>query len=194
MMRFQKGDKIKIVKVLDPTTLSGDSVDKYIGETGVIKAIDPEYQYPYEVTFDTLDSVNTLWGEEEIELVSEEQPEEVVETKPNQFLYYNDTKRTVVIHTATKSHGTECDMKDIQAGEMRMFYLPEGSFPWVKMWDYGGERGLQLLVSPTPMGQEEMKAKKNVDRVDEIIEILKSKDVSIIDVYEALHNLKKWVN
>lgn len=193
-MRFQKGDKVKVVKVLDPTTLSGESVDKYIGETGVIKAVNPEYQYPYQIKFDTLDSVNTLWGEEEIELVSEGQPEEVVETKPNQFLYYNDTKRTVVIHTATKSHGTECDMKDIQAGEMRMFYLPEGSFPWVKMWDYGGERGLQLLVSPTPMGQEEMKAKKNVDRVDEIIKMLKSKDVSIIDVYEALHNLKKWVD
>lgn len=193
-MGFQKGDKVKVVKVLDPTTLSGESVDKYIGETGVIKAVNPEYQYPYQIKFDTLDSVNTLWGEEEIELVSEEQPEEVEETKPNQFLYYNDTKRTVVIHTATKSHGTECDMKDIQAGEMRMFYLPEGSFPWVKMWDYGGERGLQLLVSPTPMGQEEMKAKKNVDRVDEIIKMLKSKDVSIIDVYEALHNLKKWVD
>lgn len=75
-----------------------------------------------------------------------------------------------------------------------MFYLPEGTYAWVKMWDYGGDSGLQLLVSPTPMSVEEMQAKKNAERVDDIIEMLKSKDGSIIDVFEALHNLKKWVN
>lgn len=111
-----------------------------------------------------------------------------------QFLYYNDTKRTVRIHPATKSHGTECDMNDILAGEMRMFHLPEGLSPWVKMWDYGGEHGLQILVSPTPLTVEETKAKKNTERVDEIIEMLKSPDGNIIDVFEALHNLKKWVD
>ncbi|UUV46033.1 hypothetical protein [Bacillus phage vB_BanS-Thrax1] len=196
-MEFKKGDKVKIIMVRDPYSLGGESVDNYIGATGVIKDVDPEYQYPYEIKFDELDTPHTLWGEDEIGLISEDLPEEakeVVKSNPNQFLYYNDTQRTVRIHPATKSHGTECNMNDILAGEMRMFYLPEGTYAWTKMWDYGGEHGLQLLVSPTPFTVEEMQAKKNADRIDDIINMLKRKDVSIIDVFEALHNLKKWVN
>lgn len=33
--------------------------------------------------------------------------------------------------------------------EERLLILPEGTYPWVKMWDYVEERGLQILASPT---------------------------------------------
>jgi len=191
-MKFQVGDKVVVVKVNSPDSLNDAEVKDYIGEEGVIKAINP-YYYPYEIVFDNEDVErlgNGLWAENEIDLASNHVREE---PKPSQFLYYNDTKRTVRIHPATKSHGTDCNMNDVLAGEMRMFYLPEGTYPWVKMWDYGGESGLQLLVSPTPMSVEEMQAKKNAERIDEIIEMLKG-DGKIIDVFEALYNLKKWVN
>jgi hypothetical protein len=32
--------------------------------------------------------------------------------------------------------------------EERFLFLPTGSYPMIKMWDYGEERGLQLFVSP----------------------------------------------
>jgi hypothetical protein len=64
------------------------------------------------------------------------------------FKYYNDTGRTVSIHPATKIHGTECNMEDIEPLEERLFVLPEGTYPWVKMWDYGKAYGLSILVSP----------------------------------------------
>lgn len=53
------------------------------------------------------------------------------------FVYYNDTE----------VHGTKCDMSTIHPLEERTFILPENTYPWVKMWDYG-ERGLSILVSP----------------------------------------------
>lgn len=193
-MKFQIGDKVVVTQVNSPDSLNDAEVKDYVGEEGVIKAINPTYYYPYEIVFNNEEIErmgNGLWAENEIDFASNHVK---VEPQPNQFLYYNDTKRTVRIHPATKSHGTDCNMNEILAGEMRMFYLPEGSYPWVKMWDYGGESGLSLLVSPTPMSVEEMKAKKNAERIDEIIEMLKSEDGKIIDVFEALHNLKKWVN
>ncbi|QOV08350.1 PsaE-like protein [Bacillus phage Kirov] len=188
MMKFKQGDKVKVVAV--NSGLGSDEPELFLGETGVVIGYDGTDCYPYKILFDNVeikDTDNNIWDEDELELV-ESKP------APNQFLYYNDTKRTVRIHPATKSHGTECDMSDIQAGEMRMFHLPEGTYAWTKMWDYGGEHGLSILVSPTPFTVEELKAKKNVDRIDEIIEMLKSPDGKIIDVFEALHNLKKWVN
>lgn len=63
------------------------------------------------------------------------------------FVYFNDTKRIVSIHPATRTHGTDCDMSGIQPLEQRVFTLPEGTYAWVKMWDYGNS-GLQILVSP----------------------------------------------
>jgi hypothetical protein len=66
----------------------------------------------------------------------------------NKFVYYNDTPRIVSIHPATRTHGCEVDMAGIQPGELRTFILPEGTYPWVKMWDYGEKHGLQILVSP----------------------------------------------
>ncbi|SOC27596.1 hypothetical protein SAMN05880501_12411 [Ureibacillus xyleni] len=64
------------------------------------------------------------------------------------FVYFNDTGREVKIHPATRVHGTECDMSIIEHLESRVFVLPEGTYPWVKMWDFGPERGLSILVSP----------------------------------------------
>ena len=65
------------------------------------------------------------------------------------FEYFNDTGREIGIHPATREHGTECDMSPIKHLEIRTFYLPDGTYPWVKMWDYGEERGgLCILVSP----------------------------------------------
>lgn len=64
------------------------------------------------------------------------------------FVYYNDTGREVSIHPATEVHGTKCDMSTIQPLEMRTFILPENTYPWVKMWDYGEADGLSILVSP----------------------------------------------
>lgn len=64
------------------------------------------------------------------------------------FQYFNDTKRRVSIHPATFSHGCTSDKDVINPLEVCTFHLPEGTFPWVKMWDYGEEYGLQILVSP----------------------------------------------
>jgi hypothetical protein len=66
----------------------------------------------------------------------------------NKFAYYNDTGRTVGIHPATKIHGTKViDDTPIKHGEIRVFLVPDGTYPWVKMWDYGEKHGLQILVS-----------------------------------------------
>jgi hypothetical protein len=61
--------------------------------------------------------------------------------------FLNDTGRTVSIHSATKEHGCQVDMSDIKSMELRVFELPEGTSPFIKLWDYGGERGLSILVS-----------------------------------------------
>lgn len=64
------------------------------------------------------------------------------------FEFYNDTGRDVSIHPATETHGTKCDMSTINPFESRTFTLPEATYPWVKMWDYGEKHGLSILVSP----------------------------------------------
>jgi hypothetical protein len=71
------------------------------------------------------------------------------------FVYYNDTGRNVGIHPATQFHGCEVDMSAIKPLEQRVFILPEGTYPWVKMWDYGGDYGLQILVSPQQENKED---------------------------------------
>ncbi|WP_433957785.1 hypothetical protein [Cytobacillus horneckiae] len=63
------------------------------------------------------------------------------------FVYFNDTNRNVLIHPATETHGCTVEMTVIKPLEERSFFLPEGTYPWVKMWDYG-ETGLSILVSP----------------------------------------------
>jgi hypothetical protein len=72
----------------------------------------------------------------------------------NKFVYFNDTNRIVGIHPATLTHGCEVDMAGIQPQTIREFILPEGTYAWVKMWDYGAS-GLQILVSPTSYEKNE---------------------------------------
>lgn len=70
------------------------------------------------------------------------------------FVYFNDTGREVLIHPATKIHGTECQMEPIQPLEQRIFTLPEGTSPWIKMWDLK-EIGLSMLVSPIIFNEDD---------------------------------------
>lgn len=67
----------------------------------------------------------------------------------NKFVYFNDTKQSVAIHTATKEHGVQCDMSDIKPLEERVFLLPNNTFPWLKQWDNG-----TILVSPRMLRDE----------------------------------------
>jgi len=64
------------------------------------------------------------------------------------FVYFNDTGRIVGVHPATFMHGCSGDKTPIKPKEQRLFILPENTYPWVKMWDYGEKIGLQILVSP----------------------------------------------
>ncbi|HZH61966.1 MAG TPA: hypothetical protein VEY70_20840 [Metabacillus sp.] len=64
------------------------------------------------------------------------------------FIFYNDTGREVIIHPATEIQGTKCDMSVIKPLEERTFYLPENTYPSVKMWDYGERNGLSIFVLP----------------------------------------------
>lgn len=63
------------------------------------------------------------------------------------FVYYNDTGRNISIHAGTESSGIICDMGIIKPLEARVFTLPSQTYPWVKMWDHGGNNGLCILVS-----------------------------------------------
>lgn len=63
------------------------------------------------------------------------------------LVFFNDTKRLVKIHPATNIHGCKVSKEPIRHMEERVFELPEGSFPWVKLWD-NDQRGLTILVSP----------------------------------------------
>lgn len=62
------------------------------------------------------------------------------------FVYYNDTGRDISIHAATESSGVICDMSIIKPLDARTFTLPSDTYPWIKMWDYGEEHGLSILV------------------------------------------------
>jgi hypothetical protein len=63
------------------------------------------------------------------------------------FIYFNDTGRIVIIHPATFIHGCRTSDAPINPLEKRIFELPKGTYPLIKMWDYG-EQGLGILVSP----------------------------------------------
>jgi hypothetical protein len=62
------------------------------------------------------------------------------------FVFYNDTGKPVSIHPSTVASGCKCDESDIQPLQERIFELPDGTFPWVKMWDYGF--AMQIFVAP----------------------------------------------
>lgn len=63
------------------------------------------------------------------------------------LIFFNDTTRLVRIHPATIRHGCIVKKEPIKHLEERIFELPEGSIPWVKMWD-DDQLGLTILVSP----------------------------------------------
>ena len=63
------------------------------------------------------------------------------------FEFVNDTGRKVGIHPATLENGVKVNTTPIEPLEIREFILPDGTYPWMKLWDYG-ERGLSILISP----------------------------------------------
>ncbi|MGP4107762.1 hypothetical protein [Virgibacillus sp. L01] len=71
------------------------------------------------------------------------------------FIYFNDTERPVTIHPATEKYGVICKANKISPLEERTFYLPNESYPHVKMWDHGSEHGLCILVTPLYQDEEE---------------------------------------
>lgn len=77
------------------------------------------------------------------------------------FIYYNDTKRIIHIHPATFIHGCRADNSQINPLQERVFELPEGTYPWVKMWDYG-DVGLSILVSPF-LDNQILKVRSNIN-------------------------------
>lgn len=72
----------------------------------------------------------------------------------NKFAFYNDSTRLVSIHPATITHGCEVDMAGIKPGEVRVFTLPENTYAFTKFWDYGEKHGLQILVSPHSLSDD----------------------------------------
>jgi len=64
----------------------------------------------------------------------------------NKFVFFNDAKQNINIHTATKEHGVICDMSPIEPLEERLFKLPRNTYPWVKQWSNG-----MILVSPVEL-------------------------------------------
>ena len=71
----------------------------------------------------------------------------------NRLDYFNDTNNVIRIHPATLIHGCEIkdDKTEIQPLEIVTFYLPEGTYPWVKVWSHG-----TILVSPQRYPEEEI--------------------------------------
>jgi hypothetical protein len=63
------------------------------------------------------------------------------------LVYFNDRGRLVEIHPATVNHGCVVNKETIKPLQEREFILPEGTYAWIKMWDYE-EFGLSILVSP----------------------------------------------
>ena len=87
---------------------------------------------------------------------------------------YNDTKRTMSVHPATFSHGCEGESTPIEQAKERVFTLPENTEPWVKLWDYGPEKGLQILVSPN---ESQLKAvDMNKDETNRLIALLQQRE------------------
>jgi hypothetical protein len=77
----------------------------------------------------------------------------------NKFAFYNDTQKQVHIHPATFKYGCKCtSILPIKHMEYRVFDLPQGTMPMLKVWDYG-DRGLGILV--TSLSIEDWSDNKN---------------------------------
>lgn len=59
--------------------------------------------------------------------------------------YYNDTEKDITIHPASYKYDELNYRKVLKAGEMREFFLPIGTTPWLKIWEDYGE--ITLLIS-----------------------------------------------
>ena len=61
------------------------------------------------------------------------------------FEFFNDTGKSISIHPGSVPHNGEA--REIAHLQMVTFEVPDGSTPFVKMWDYSAHgRGLSLLV------------------------------------------------
>jgi hypothetical protein len=79
-MKFKVGDKVKMVWI-DPEF--EENTDKeYLGRTGVVVAVEEEYDYPYEVDFEGTSNKNNHFSENQLELVKAGRP-----AKPKPVLY-----------------------------------------------------------------------------------------------------------
>lgn len=87
---------------------------------------------------------------------------------------YNDTKRTMHVHPATFFHGCKGESAPIEHVEEREFTLPANTEPWVKMWDYGPEKGLQILVSPNEIQPKAVDM--NRDETSRLIALLQQRE------------------
>ena len=53
------------------------------------------------------------------------------------FKYFTVTKGGILIHPATYENSCKSDKEVIRPLEICTFHLPEGTYCWIKMWDYG---------------------------------------------------------
>lgn len=63
------------------------------------------------------------------------------------LIFFNDTRRLARIHPATILHACAVNKSPIKHLEGRLFELPKGTVPWIKLWD-NDDLGLGILVSP----------------------------------------------
>lgn len=68
------------------------------------------------------------------------------------FAFFNDTKREMNIHVASRIGGVVYEGDVINPHTIKEFTLPEGTVPLVKLWDYN-ETGMTILVT-TGVGEK----------------------------------------
>lgn len=93
-MKFDIGDKVKVVKVAIPDEIENINPQSYISQTGIIKNIDINYKYPYSVKFDNpiLESLgNEFWGEYELDFVNRY-------SKLQDAIVYNSDSKDIRVH------------------------------------------------------------------------------------------------
>ena len=68
------------------------------------------------------------------------------------MIFFNDTRKEYVIHSATAIHGIECDMSPIPPQTSRKFKVPKGIDPFVKVWEYDDSN---LILVSAALGEQE---------------------------------------
>lgn len=69
------------------------------------------------------------------------------------LVYFNDTGKEINIHPGTFLHGIKTSKAPIKPLEERVFELPDGTYPWIKMWEYQGQ--LSIFVSGEKVNEQE---------------------------------------